>query len=97
MLASVKNYLRIDSDLTEEDAALNQLIEAAKAYISRSTGKRFMEEDSLMCTLVCLLVSHWYTNRNAMNSKSNHAEYPHSNTALLQHVEISTAYEEDKA
>nr|DAM29890.1 MAG TPA: head tail connector [Caudoviricetes sp.] len=97
MLEAVKSYLRIDSDLTDDDAILTQLIEAAKRYIARSTGKKYVADDPLMTTLVCLLVSHWHTNRNAMNGKSNSAEYPHSITALLQHIEISPAYEDDKA
>lgn len=96
-LTIVKNYLRIDSDLTDDDAILTQLIEAAKRYISRSTGKKYIEGDPLMITLVCLLVSHWHTNRNAMNGKSNATEYPHSITAMMQHIEISPAYEDDKA
>ena len=97
MLEVVKNYLRIDSDLTDDDAILTQLIEAAKRYISRSMGKKYIEGDPLMQTLTCLLVSHWHTNRNAMNGKSNATEYPHSITAMMQHVEISPAYEDDKA
>ena len=96
-LVSVKNYLRIDPDLDAEDEILTELIRAAHSYISRSTGKKFVPDDDLMLTLTKLLVSHWYTNRNPANGRSNAQEYSHSITALLQHVEISDAYEEDKA
>lgn len=88
----VKNYLRIDSDLNSEDDILTELLHAAHDYISRSTGKKFIADDALMRTLTKLIVSHWYTNRNAMNGKSNAQEYPHSITALLQHIELSDAY-----
>lgn len=32
-LETAKNYLRIDSDLTEDDILVNSLIEASKKYI----------------------------------------------------------------
>lgn len=94
-LANVKNYLRIDPDLDAEDEILTELIRAAHSYISRSTGKKFIPDDELMSILTKLLVSHWYTNRNPANGRSNAQEYSHSITALLQHVEISDAYESD--
>ena len=95
-LANVKNYLRIDADIISEDDILKELIRAAHSYISRSTGKKFIPDDDLMSILTKLLVSHWYTNRNPANGRSNAQEYSHSITALLQHVEISDAYEDDK-
>ena len=92
-LKNLKNYLRIDDDLTADDEILTELINASKAYISRSTGKKFIESDSVMQMLVKLLVSHWFTNRNAMNGKQNSAEIPHTISTMLNHIEISSSYE----
>lgn len=89
----IKNYLRIDDDLTCDDEILTELIKASKTYISRSTGKKFIDDDSVMQMLVKLLVSHWYTNRNAMNGRTNAAEIPHTITTILNHIEISPLYE----
>ena len=94
-LVSVKNYLRIDQDIDSEDEILTELIRAAHSYIARSTGKKFIPDDDLMLTLTKLLVSHWYTNRNPANGRSNAQEYSHSITTLLQHVEVSPVYESD--
>lgn len=89
----IKNYLRIDDDITCDDEILQELISASKIYISRSTGKKFIESDSVMQLLVNLLVSHWYTNRNAMNGRTNASEIPHTITTMLNHIEISPSYE----
>ena len=92
-LTNIKNYLRIDDDLTADDEILIELINASKSYISRSTGKKFVNDDSVMQMLVKLLVSHWYTNRNAMNGKQNAAEIPHTITTILNHIEVGSSYE----
>ena len=92
-LKNIKNYLRIDDDIICDDEILAELINASKMYISRSTGKKFIDNDSVMQLLVKLLVSHWYTNRNAMNGKTNAAEIPHTITTMLNHIEISSSYE----
>ena len=92
-LTQVKNYLRIDDDITSDDEILNELINASKAYISRSTGKKFIDNDAVMQMLVKMLVSHWYTYRNAMHGKANAAEIPHTITTILNHIEISSSYE----
>ena len=92
-LKILKNYLRVDDDLIADDEMLQELINASKEYISRSTGKKIVNDDSVMQILVKLLVSHWYTNRNAMNGKTNAAEIPHTITTILNHIEISPSYE----
>ena len=92
-LKILKNYLRIDDDIICDDEILQELINASKAYISRSTGKKFIDDDSVMQMLVKLLVSHWYTNRNAMNGRTNAAEIPHTITTMLNHIEVSSSYE----
>ena len=92
-LKNLKNYLRIDDDIVCDDEILQELISASKMYISRSTGKKFVNDDSVMQMLVKLLVSHWYTNRNAMNGKQNSVEIPHTISTMLNHIEISSSYE----
>ena len=92
-LTAVKSYLRIDADIDSEDDILGELIAAAHLYIETSTGKKYVSDNPLMQMLVKMLVSHWYTNRNAMNGKGNAAEYPHTITALLGHIQISSDYE----
>ena len=92
-LKILKNYLRIDDDIICDDEILQELVNASKVYISRSTGKKFIDDDSVMQMLVKLLVSHWYTNRNAMNGKTNSAEIPHTISTMLNHIEISSSYE----
>ena len=92
-LTAVKSYLRIDADIDSEDDILRELIAAAHLYIETSTGKKYVPDNPLMQMLVKMLVSHWYTNRNAMNGKSNAAEYPHTITTILGHIQISSDYE----
>lgn len=91
-LETVKNYLRIDSDLTEDDILLNELINASHTYIENSTNKKFDCNNELMLMLSKLLVAHWYTNRNIL-SKSTTTENPYSVTTLLRHIAISSKYE----
>lgn len=92
-LDRVKTYLRIDEDIKSEDKLLEDLINASKLYISRTTGKKYIEKDFVMQMLVNLLVSHWYTNRNAMNGKTNVEEFSHSITAILTHIAVTPVYE----
>ncbi|MFD2681211.1 head-tail connector protein [Bacillus seohaeanensis] len=63
MLNEVKQYLRIEEDWVEEDTQLNSLITAAKAYIKNATGVKVDELNDLHKLAVCMLVVHWYENR----------------------------------
>jgi uncharacterized phage protein (possible DNA packaging) len=90
-LTLIKNYLRVDDDITEDNAQLRALCDAAEAYITNVTGKRFDPEDPVMTLAEKLLVSHWYTNRGPV-SKGAVAEYGHSLSAVLMHIETSDAY-----
>lgn len=38
-LNDFKNYLHVDSDLTEDDSLIQSLMASAKEYIVNSTGK----------------------------------------------------------
>ena len=90
MLDDVKNYLRIDADNSDDDELLGGLIQAAQDYISNSTGKKYDETNKLMQLCVKLLVSHWYTDRSSYGQYVS--EYNHSISALLNHIELSSAY-----
>jgi uncharacterized phiE125 gp8 family phage protein len=43
-LATAKNHLRLDSDLTADDALVNMLITAARAHAEMQTGRSFVQQ-----------------------------------------------------
>lgn len=91
-LNDVKNYLRVDSDLTEDDTLIQTLIDGAKLYITQQTGKTYVD-DGLYNQAVKFLVSHWYENRELNPSKPGTlAEFPHSLSALINHISICSDY-----
>ena len=87
-LNDLKNYLRIDADITEDDALLTSLSLAAQEYIQTNTGKAFVDDDPVMLLCQRLLVGHWYTNRSAV-SKGSIQKYPHSLQDIMKHIELS--------
>ena len=93
-LETAKNYLRIDSDLTEDDILVNSLIEASKKYIESTTGKQYDDSDQLLESLSLLLISHWYSNRNNSNKAAVTDEYPHTITAILTTIKYNSNYDE---
>ena len=93
ILNQIKQYCRIDDDLTEEDDLLQALIDSGKRYIETTTGKQYEDTDSVMRLCLVLLVSHWYVDRSN-TSKSGVQEYRHTLTDLLRHIESSPAYKE---
>ena len=64
-LNDFKNYLHVDSDLTDDDSLIQSLMTSAKEYIVNSTGKEWTEsaDTPLMLTCAKLLVAHWYSDR----------------------------------
>lgn len=90
-LKDFKNYLRIDDDLTDDDAMVQSLMNSAKEYIENSTGKAWNDDSQLMLNCAKLLVAHWYNDRTLV-SKSNVQEYNHSITSMLHLIEMSDAY-----
>ena len=90
-LDELKNYLRVDADITEDDALLTSLASAAQEYIESNTGKKFIAADPVMNLCQKLLVSHWYTNRSAV-SKGAIQKYPHSLQDILKHIELSDRF-----
>lgn len=53
-LTRIRNYLRIDEDMTEDDEAIKALVPAAKRYISTTTGKAYKDNDAVMSLCVVL-------------------------------------------
>ena len=92
-LDSIKTYLRLELDDTTEDAEVQELIDSAKLYISRTTRKAYKDNDALMLQALKLLVTHWYTNRVCEGKKINMIEYTHTFTALLYHIELCDDYD----
>ena len=90
-LAAVKQYARIDDDITDDDALLSSLIAAAKKYIESNTGKSYKPEDPVMVLCMHLLTVHWYTNRSAV-SKGSIQKYPLSLSDIMKHIELSDDY-----
>ena len=94
-LNELKQYLRVDTDLTEDDNLILSLADTAIAYIEQSTGKKYVKDNILDLTIK-QLVAHWYENRKIMadgNYKNNGSELPYAATLLIKHIALSGAYE----
>lgn len=61
-VADIKAYLHIDSDLTDDDGVLGDLIEAAHESIESETGKAYDDTKALMRDYVRLYVKQRYEN-----------------------------------
>ena len=93
-LESAKNFLRVDSDIEEDDALINDLINSAYIYIENQTGKK-SEDNALYDQGVRLLVAHWYEHRIIFASKPGTlSQLPHSVTAIIQHIANCSTYGE---
>ena len=91
-LEDAKTYLKIDTDITDEDALLESLIDGANEYIEQCTGKR-NDDSSLYDLCIKLLVAHWFENRATLNTKpGTWEEMPHAVTALLKHISLASHY-----
>lgn len=88
----IRDYLRVDADMDEDDT-IQGLIDAGKRYITTSTGKQYKDDDAVMFQCLRLLVTHWYTNRTAY-AKSGYTEAPHTISAMMGHIQTSSAYAE---
>lgn len=91
-LEQAKNYLKLDSDIVEDDELITSLIDAAANYVEQSTGKKNAENPTYdLC--IKLLVAHWYENRAIYSAKPGSInDIPHSVTQLLIHIASSSAY-----
>lgn len=91
-LEEAKVYLKVESNVTDEDELITALISAASEYIQNATGKA--DSGSKIYEL-CekILVAHWYENRGVATT-ANIIEMPHTVQAMLAHIKLSAAYEE---
>ena len=91
-LAQAKNWLKIDSDITDDDELITELISAANEYIADRTGKR-NNGSALYDQCIKLLVCHWYENRAIYSSKPGAINpIPHSADALIIHIAQCSRY-----
>lgn len=90
-LTLIKNYLRIDDDLADDDIQLEELYNSAVGYLESTTGKQYTNENMLMNMLIKLLISSWYTNRNNNGKTTQTEEYPHSITALINTIKYNSS------
>lgn len=96
-LGQAKNYLKIDSDITDEDDLVLSLISAAGDYVKRTTGKINDDGNGSQLYDLCIkmLVAHWYENRAVYSSKPGAINVlPHTVTALLTHIAQCSEYPE---
>lgn len=88
-LTEAKSYLRVETEMTEDDDLLTGLISAASDYIQECTGKT---DDGSPLYKLCekLLVEHWYENRTV--TANNTTELPHGVQSMLTHIKLSGKY-----
>lgn len=91
-LADLKEFMRIDADLTEDDGLISSLGSAAIAYLEQTTGKKFYADSELMCLAVKQLVLLWYENRTSYTTKTNVNELPNHLQCIITHIALSGKY-----
>lgn len=62
-LEGVKSYLRID--IADDDGSIQVMLDAAVSYLENA-GVRQRADSEIYDLAVCMLVSHWYENREAV-------------------------------
>ena len=92
-LEDLKNYLKVDADITEDDELLKSMMAAAVDYIEQLTGKKFNEDAELFNIAERELILQWYENRTSYTTKTNMNELPHSLSAILRHIALAQHYE----
>lgn len=91
-LEDLKEYLRIDADITDDDVLIASLGEAAVSYLEQTTGKAYNDDSALMRMAVCQLVLLWYENRTPFTTKTNINDLPNSLNAIIKHIALAQAY-----
>ena len=91
-LVALKDFLRIDADLQDDDALIASLGSAAISYLEQTTGKQFRADSELMALAQKQLVLHWYENRSSFSTKTNLNELPHHLQAVITHIALAGAY-----
>jgi uncharacterized phage protein (predicted DNA packaging) len=84
-LDDMKKYLRVEPEVTEDDALIESLVFAATDYVQRQTGKSYDGTQEIWNLVVKMLVAHWYENRGAEVS-GNLSRISHSVDALVNHI-----------
>ena len=93
-LKDLKEFLRIDADLTDDDALLASLSFAAVSYLEQTTGKKFQDDSALMTLAVKQLVLLWYENRTSYTTKTAVNLLPNHLQSIIWHIAQTSAYEE---
>lgn len=92
-LKELKNYLKLDDDLQNDDNLILSLKAAAIEYIQNSTGKKYVESDELQNTCVRILIADWYEHRSSNINSQLSTAAPQSAMALIKHIALSDKYE----
>ena len=92
-LEEFKKYARIDYN--DDDNLINILLDAAKNYIKRATGKVYDETNKLHVLLKNLLALHFYENRAAVTAISVN-EVPFTIKNLLTFLQMTTEDESEE-
>jgi len=79
-IGQAKKYMVVDSD--DCDEMIQDLIEAADKYIKNECGEDYIE-DQVSNLAQCILVAHWYENREAVGKADQLA---FSLGSLLRHI-----------
>ncbi|WP_127059113.1 head-tail connector protein [Veillonella ratti] len=87
-LEKIKNFLRIDEDLTEDDDLIMSLTEAAQTIIEQMTGRTY-DNSQLFTLAIMQLVGHWYENRSIYTTKTNIHDMPLSVQAIINHLGVN--------
>lgn len=92
-LKDLKEFLRIDADLTDDDALLASLSSAAVSYLEQTTGKKFHDDSALMTLAVKQLVLLWYENRTSYTTKTAVNLLPNHLQSIIWHIAQAGVYE----
>lgn len=92
-LKDLKDFLRIDADLTDDDALLASLSSAAVSYLEQTTGKKFQDDSALMTLAVKQLVLLWYENRTSYTTKTAVNLLPNHLQSIIWHIAQAGVYE----
>ena len=88
-IEDVKLYLRVDSN--DEDTLIQGLMDAAKGYVQRMTGKVYDPSDEVWNLAIKYLCSHWHTNRDD-TVVGRDAKVDHTIDSLISHIALCTDY-----
>ena len=88
-LDDVKLYLRVD--LNDDDPLVQDLMDGARDYLERMTGKVCDPTDGVWKMAIKYLCSHWYENRDD-TVVGRDAKVDHTIDALISHIALCEDY-----